>query len=136
MAEQLCDSLEMVASDLRRTPGPVVHGDLHLDNVLFEKNGGGRQPVVLDWGSVCTGLSAIDVFPFVAMSLSPQDHTRYAADLIADLPQNSAPLDDGRRRLLCYFAGVIGWRNRPPARTLAKKPYVRQPSAMAALSTP
>jgi hypothetical protein len=23
-------------------------------------------------------------------------------------------LTDGRRRLLCYFAGVIGWRNRPP----------------------
>jgi hypothetical protein len=91
MGEQLCDSLEMVASDLRRTPGAVVHGDLHVDNVLFEEDGGGRQPVVLDWGSVCTGHSAIDVFPFVAMSLSPQDHTRYAADLIADLPR-TAPL--------------------------------------------
>ncbi|MGH3418270.1 MAG: hypothetical protein ACRDOD_01530 [Streptosporangiaceae bacterium] len=54
------------------------------------------------------------MFPFLAMSLSPEDHTRHAADLLADLSMGSTSLDDGRRRLLCYFAGVIGWRNRPP----------------------
>jgi hypothetical protein len=114
IGERLCGSLERVAAELRRTPGVAVHGDLHLDNVLFEPEGAWRRPVVLDWGSLCTGPNAIDVFPFLAMSLSPEDHTRHAADLLADLSIGSASLDDGRRRLLCYFAGVIGWRNRPP----------------------
>jgi hypothetical protein len=112
--ERLCGSLEAVAAGLRRAPGVAVHGDLHLDNVLFGPEGTGKRPVVLDWGSVCTGPGAIDVFPFLAMSLSPDDHSRHAADLLAALPAGSASLDDGRRRLLCYFAGVIGWRNRPP----------------------
>jgi aminoglycoside phosphotransferase (APT) family kinase protein len=112
--ERLCGSLETVAAGLRRTPGVAVHGDLHLDNVLFAPEGARRRPVVLDWGSVCAGPGAVDVFPFLAMSLSPEDHTRHAADLLADLAMGSTCLDDGRRRLLCYFAGVIGWRNRPP----------------------
>jgi hypothetical protein len=108
VGERLRDSLETIAAGLRRAPGVAVHGDLHLDNVLFGPEDAGRRPVVLDWGSVCTGPSAIDVFPFLAMSLSPEDHTRHAADLLADLPAGSTSLDDGRRRLLCYFAGVIG----------------------------
>jgi hypothetical protein len=112
--ERLRGSLAAVAAELRRAPGVAVHGDLHLDNVLFAAEGTGRRPAVLDWGSVCAGPGAIDVFPFLAMSLSPDDHTRHAGDLLADLPAGSTSLDDGRRRLLCYFAGVIGWRNRPP----------------------
>ncbi|HET9967506.1 MAG TPA: aminoglycoside phosphotransferase family protein, partial [Streptosporangiaceae bacterium] len=114
IGERLRDSLATVAAELRRRPGVVVHGDLHLDNVLFQPKGASRRPVVLDWGSVCAGPAAIDVFPFLAMSLSPEDHACHAADLLADLFLGSSPLDDGRRRLLCYFAGVIGWRNRPP----------------------
>lgn len=114
IGERLRGSLGTVAAELRRTPGAAVHGDLHLDNVLFAPGGARSRPVVLDWGSACTGPGAIDVFPFLAMSLSPEDHTRHAGDLLAELPAGSASLDDGRRRLLCYFAGVIGWRNRPP----------------------
>jgi Phosphotransferase enzyme family len=120
IGERLCDSLQAIAADLRQAPGGVLHSDLHLDNVLFERTSAGRQAVVLDWGSVCAGPSAIDIFPFLAMSLPPEDHARHAADLLADLPLADLPLSDaaldhGRRRLLCYFAGVIGWRNRPPS---------------------
>lgn len=114
IGERLRDSLAAVAAGLRRAPGVAVHGDLHLDNVLFGPERAGRRPVVLDWGSVCAGPCAIDVFPFLAMSLSPEDHARHAADLLADLSVGGTSVDDGRRRLLCYFAGVIGWRNRPP----------------------
>lgn len=114
IGERLCDSLATVAAELRRAPRAVVHGDLHLDNVLFERESVTRRPVVLDWGAVCAGPAVIDVFPFLAMSLSPEDHTRHAADLLAGLPVGSFAADDGRRGLLCYFAGMIGWRNRPP----------------------
>jgi len=119
IGERLCDSLRAVAADLRHAPGGVVHSDLHLDNVLIDRTSAGVRPVVLDWGSACAGPSVIDIFPFLAMSLSPEDHARHAADLLADLPLGDtaleAALDNGRRRLLCYLAGVIGWRNRPPS---------------------
>ena len=114
IGERLCDSLETVAAELRRAPRAVVHGDLPLDNVLFDRESARRRPVVLDWGSACAGPAVIDVFPFLAMSLSPEDHTRHAADLLAGLPLGSVAVDDGRRGLLCYFAGMIAWRNRPP----------------------
>ncbi|MGH3277153.1 MAG: phosphotransferase [Streptosporangiaceae bacterium] len=114
LGERLCESLGMVAAGLRNAPSGVVHGDLHLDNILFMPDSAAAQPAVLDWGTVRLGPSVIDVFPFLAMSLSPEDHVRHAADLLADLAISSSALDDGRRGLLCYFAGLIGWRSRPP----------------------
>lgn len=114
IGERLCESFATVAADLQRAPSSWLHADLHLDNVLFEPGGPGTHPVVLDWGSTCVGSSAIDIFPFLAMSLSPEDHTRHAAGMLADLGLPGVTLDDGRRQLLCYFAGVVGWRDRPP----------------------
>lgn len=114
IGERLRKSLAAVAVALQSGPAAALHADLHLDNVLFRTAAETPLPVVLDWGALCTGPSAIDIFPFVAMSLSTADHIRYASDLLADLGLRDEDFDAGRRRLLCYFAGVVGWRNRPP----------------------
>jgi aminoglycoside phosphotransferase (APT) family kinase protein len=108
LAERLGDSLAPVVRALRDAPAHPVHADLHLDNVLFTDG----APVVLDWGSVCLGTPAIDVFAFITTSLAPNDQQLHFADLVRDLGQTASTIDDGRRRLLCLLAGVIGWRNR------------------------
>jgi streptomycin 6-kinase len=110
-ADRLVASLAQVAADLRRAPGRAVHADLHLDNILFTDRG----PVVLDWGSICVASPVVDVFSFVGTSLSPADQTRHFADLADLAGLDATATDDGRRRLLCALAGVIGWRNRAPS---------------------
>ncbi len=37
----------------------LLHGDLHLDNVLFEN--GGASPIILDWARVCRGPAVLDL---------------------------------------------------------------------------
>lgn len=110
LAEKLCDSLASVVADLRAAPAHPLHADLHLDNVLFTHEG----PIVLDWGSLCLGAPSIDVFGFITGSLAPGDQEQYFADLVGALGLDADAVDQGRRRLLCALAGVVGWRNRAP----------------------
>jgi len=53
---------------LAGAPETLVHGDLHLDNVLFE--GTERTPVVLDWARVGRGPAVLDVGELV-WSIAP-----------------------------------------------------------------
>lgn len=110
LAERLCDSLAPVVADLHAAPAHPLHADLHLDNVLFTREG----PIVLDWGSLCLGPPSIDVFGFITGSLAPDDQVQHFADLVDELGPDADAVDHGRRRLLCSLAGVVGWRNRAP----------------------
>jgi hypothetical protein len=107
-----------VLAPLADSAHTVVHTDLHLDNVLFA--GTDQPPVVIDWPSACIGPLAVDVFPFLATSLSPHEHEHHAAATVEDLARRLPAalrrpglLDDGRRAMLRHFAGVIGWLARP-----------------------
>jgi len=61
--------LQAQASErLAVAPETLLHGDLHLDNVLFE--GTGRTPVVLDWARVGRGPAVLDVGELV-WSIAP-----------------------------------------------------------------
>jgi Phosphotransferase enzyme family len=44
---------------LAALPETLLHGDLHLDNVMFED--GGARPVILDWARVCRGPAVLDL---------------------------------------------------------------------------
>jgi thiamine kinase-like enzyme len=44
-------------------PETLLHGDLHLDNVMFEDRG--TLPVILDWARVCRGPAALDLCELV-----------------------------------------------------------------------
>jgi hypothetical protein len=110
IAEKLCTSLGSVVAALHSAPAHPLHADLHLDNVLFTSG----RPVVLDWGSICLGPPAIDIFAFLSGSLSPAAQQHHFADLVAEFDPDPAAVDHGRRRLLCSLAGVVGWRGRPP----------------------
>src|SRR5262249_3570901 len=60
---ELLDRVESVSARgdelLGEAPHPLLHADLHLDNVLFE--GASDKPVILDWARVARGPAAIDL---------------------------------------------------------------------------
>jgi hypothetical protein len=58
----------------RRASGPftLVHGDLRLDNVLFDQTEGSARPVVVvDWQTVAIGIGTDDLAYFLGASLDP-----------------------------------------------------------------
>lgn len=90
LGEELCDKLSQSLAHLAQIPLTVVHGDLHLDNVMFARGGAERAPVVIDWAAACRGPIVLDIFPFLAMSMTPHDHERLAASMIKDVGRDLA----------------------------------------------
>jgi Phosphotransferase enzyme family len=81
----LFESIEAVERSsnklLSGLPETLLHGDLHLDNVMFE---GSAHPVILDWARVCRGPAALDlcelVFGMVGVDKINAILTAYASE--------------------------------------------------------
>ncbi len=50
-------------------PVTLLHGDLHLDNILFEK---GTAPVLLDWSRIWQGPAALNVVELLFEMVEPE----------------------------------------------------------------
>lgn len=111
--------LAEVFESLAARPRTLIHGDLHLDNVVFDV-ADGRACVVLDWQSVCVGPPALDLARFVIGSLSVSDRRSHEAALLARYVEElrradvhnygvSELLRDYRLALALLLAGTIGW---------------------------
>ncbi len=105
---------------LAATPQTVIHGDLHLDNVLFRPSSEGAEAVLIDWQSVSLGPAAVDVAMFMVGSLSAPDRRAGEADLlrgylatIRSLGVVGYGLDDLWRdstlALMWLLTGVVNW---------------------------
>jgi aminoglycoside phosphotransferase (APT) family kinase protein len=98
LAERLRSRLAQVVAPL--ADGGLIHGDLHLDNVIFD----GDRPVIIDWQTACVGHPALDFVTFVYSSLTIDDRRAIEAELAPEL----LPL-----ALLNAFAGHVLWFARP-----------------------
>lgn len=119
LALRLRPRLAEVAETLYGRPRALTHGDLHLDNVLFDARGPGSV-VVLDWQTVSVGAPAWDVTLFLVDSLSVDDRRaaeaelldRYVATLavegVSEYSRADLRLECGLS-LLLLLAGTIGW---------------------------
>ena len=65
MTEQLATAFTALDAE----PQTLLHGDLRLDNLLFEHADGPSEAVVLDWQSISRGAAALDVSYFLAQNL-------------------------------------------------------------------
>lgn len=67
----LCEELAQVTANSDRKPECVslVHGDLRLDNVLFEIRGGAEPVAVLDWQTLTIGNGLTDVGYFLGCGI-------------------------------------------------------------------
>lgn len=75
LVERLRGGYAEVLAELARAPATVVHGDLHLDNVIFDPPG--RPVAVLDWQGIGYGPAVVDLADVLFGSL-PADHRRPA----------------------------------------------------------
>ena len=109
--------------ELKAAPTTLVHGDLHLDNVLFSADG---TPIVLDWPSVSRGPAAADFGHFLAESVTPVLRRarqralaeRHAAALAARgvLGYDADALcRDAERVMVVLFGAAIRWAAGPNA---------------------
>jgi hypothetical protein len=65
--------LAAVAEALYEGPVTLIHGDLHLDNMIFEPPGDDRSVIVLDWQTVSVGPPASDLAFFLIDSLAVEE---------------------------------------------------------------
>jgi hypothetical protein len=77
--ESMPDALPGHIRQLAAGPQTLIHGDMHLDNVLFE----GDTPVVIDWPGHRRGSPAIDSVRLLVEGLTSEARPRLQDELLA-----------------------------------------------------
>jgi Phosphotransferase enzyme family len=133
--------LASVAEALYDGPETLIHGDLHLDNMIFGPRGHGRSVTVLDWQTASVGPPASDLAFFVSDSLAVEERRaaepallgRYVTLLAAHGARNYS-VDELRtdcgRALLLRLAGTIGWLTNITGDDLTARERALQNAAM------
>lgn len=93
LARTLCDCLAEVLDELDTAPQTLIHGDLHLDNLLFSP-ADQHAAVILDWQGVCRGPAALDTAHFLVPARSSRPRKRPPRRL----PENAAQVRSCDRR--------------------------------------
>jgi phosphotransferase family enzyme len=116
VVERLGSNLAVVADRLSAGARTLVHGDLHLDNLIFRRD----SAVVLDWQTVSVGAPAWEVALFLVGSLGVADRRdaegalleRYVARLSEHGVSGYSVPDlqaESRLALLVLLAGTVVW---------------------------
>lgn len=71
-----------IANQLAESPQTVVHGDLRLDNMLFDKSRASASLVVIDWQLISMGRGAYDFAYFLGFSLPSEQRRAMEMDLM------------------------------------------------------
>lgn len=95
--------LEMGNRLLADAPPTLVHGDLHLDNVLFD----GGDPIVLDWAGCRRGPGVQDVVPVLFQMAEPPSADRLIRSYLLALARSGVEID--RFRWDAWLGGAVAW---------------------------
>jgi len=117
IARRLGTGLAAIAEKLNEGPRTLIHGDLHLDNLIFDPPG--RRVVILDWQIASVGPPASDVALLIYGSLGVEERRGSETDLLdhyATLLSEHGVSDystadlraDCELALLLIFAGTVG----------------------------
>ena len=132
-----------VLADLAAAPKTLIHGDLHLDNVMFIPSERGRRASIIDWQGPSRGPAVVDLAGFIAEALDIEDRRaseeqllrEYHDDLIAAGVEDYSCeqlFNDYRRALCVRAAGQVGWL----ARVIEHEPVDRERQLVDALFDP
>jgi hypothetical protein len=78
---ELRPRLAAIAEAFFARPRTLVHGDLHLDNLIFDRRRADRPVVVLDWQTASVGAPAWDVALLVFDSLTVEQRRTAESEL-------------------------------------------------------
>lgn len=99
--------LDPALDRMESEPAALIHGDLHLDNVLWRP---GVVPVVIDWSNAAAGPVSRDLLLLVGAGIGAEHReamvARYAAGVGCQVEDVAAGLDAAVHWLL---RGVVGW---------------------------
>ena len=120
LIERLPQRYGAVLAALARLPRTVIHGDLHLDNVLFATDTRSAPVVILDWQSVAVGPAMRDLAIFIGSGVSVAGHRSAVDALLATYHRRLGQRgnhgytlahvrDHFRLALLRHLAGVVTW---------------------------
>ena len=100
---------EALASAAGSSPPSLIHGDLHLDNVIFSADG----PRVLDWQTASIGDPVDDVVRLVLES-GPEVTLDAVASLCRRAPEIRTTISHVAARIVLAYAGLVsGLAGRP-----------------------
>jgi hypothetical protein len=99
----LSEGLDEFFAQAAKGARTVVHGDLHLDQVLLPA---ARDAVLVDWQLVQRGDAGLDVARLVVMGLPPEERRRHEAELLETCREavGGAGLLDAYRRGIVWTA--------------------------------
>jgi thiamine kinase-like enzyme len=117
LSRNLAAGYTQVLDVLTKRPATIIHGDLHLDNLIFTDDAG---PILLDWQGIATGPAIVDLGLFLVGSLSVEDrrdtemgllaryHRRLRASGVEEYTFDDL-VADYYRSLVWQLAGITGW---------------------------
>ncbi|MEX2314650.1 MAG: phosphotransferase [Thermomicrobiales bacterium] len=117
VSRTLAGRYELILRALDQRPTTVIHGDLHLDNLIFT---GGDGVALIDWQGVGVGPAIVDLGLFIVGALSVDDRRTAEMDLLARYHAVLAGhgvrgysladlVADYHRSLVLQLAGIVGW---------------------------
>lgn len=120
LVRQLQPSLAAVADAFFARQRTLTHGDLHLDNLIFDRRRRDRPVVLLDWQTASVGVPVWDVALLVFDSLTVEVRRKAEDELfdryVTQLARHGVRdygLEELRRdcrlALLLWLAGTVGW---------------------------
>jgi len=120
LIDDLRDRYAEVRFALAGAPATLIHGDLHLDNILFQPPGHAPAVVIIDWQSVAWGRAVLDLALFLVGSLeikarraSEQEILRRYHDRLVAGGVGRYTLDhlhaDLRLALLGHLGATVTW---------------------------
>lgn len=108
LLEELALALEEFFERAASDPQTLVHGDLHMDQVLLPND---RDTVIVDWQLVQLGDVGMDVARLITMSLPTEERRRHESDLLETyrtaLEECGGPPYRGGELLDAYRRGVV-----------------------------
>lgn len=105
---RMIDGMGDAFDALRASPTTLVHGDLHVENVVFD----GLRTIVLDWQNASTGPAALDVAGALTC-VAPGIVATHGRSLL-DTYRRAVPgvpedVDAAVRGAVAFVAGAVAW---------------------------